>query len=96
MIISLSVAIFLSCDKKNEVEAPTIKAPTVELTSVSDVSETEATIIGRISNSEGSKIKERGIYLNGELKIAALPLSSEATFSVALSDLEPDTKYSDS
>lgn len=93
IIISLVLVSFSGCEKKPEIEI-IIKAPTVELVSVSDISETGATIFGRISNTGGSKITERGVYLNEEKSIVAYPLNSDATFSVKVLNLEVGTTYS--
>ena len=93
ILISLILIIFSGCDKDPEVKI-IIKEPSVEIISISDISETEATINARISNSGGSKIKERGVYLDGKKKIVAHPLNSETTFTLKVSNLEANTKYS--
>ncbi len=91
-IFSLALLSFSGCDKDPEIEI-TIKAPSLQLVSIDGISETEATVVGRISNTGGSNIKERGVYLDGKKKIISHPLNSEPTFTVKLSNLEPNSKY---
>ncbi len=93
IIISLVLISFSGCDKEREIEI-IIKAPTVELVSINDISETGAIITARIANNGGSKISEKGIVLDGSKNIVSTSTNSETTFTITVSNLEAGRSYS--
>ena len=93
IIISLVLISFSGCDKEREIEI-IIKAPRVELVSVSDITQTGAIITARIANNGGSKISEKGIVLDGSKNIVSTSINSETAFTITVSNLEAGRSYS--
>ena len=85
-IFSLAVIFFVaSCCEPEEILAPTVKSVAVK-----DVTENGATISGAVSFDGGSKIIEKGIYLNGNKMISP---SNGNHFEVTVSDLAAGNTY---
>jgi hypothetical protein len=91
-IVSLAVVLFIisSCRPQED----EIVAPTVKTVSISDITETNATITGMIISDGGSKVTEQGIYLDDTKKIPISSIDNNSMFSTSVSDLIPGTIYS--